>query len=144
MANLVLPHGGELRPRLVKSEELAEARKRAAKLPKVRMTSSETSDLIMIEIGAFSPVDGFMGRKDWEEVCKEFKTAKGIFWPIPITLSVSTDVASGLREGGEVALIDRESGELMSSIKVEEKYAIDKCYEKETLAWEKKGKIPYG
>ena len=53
MSNLVLPHGGELRPRLVKSEELAEARKRAAELPKVRMTSRETSDLIMIGVGAF-------------------------------------------------------------------------------------------
>jgi len=128
MSNLVLPHGGELIPRLVKSEELAEAKKRAAELPKVRMTSRETSDLIMIGIGAFSPVDGFMARKDWEEVCKALKTARGIFWPIPITLSVSTDVASGLREGSEVALIDGESGELMGSMKVEEKYAIDKRY----------------
>jgi len=144
MSNLVLPHGGELRPRLVKSEELAEARKRAAELPKVRMTSRETSDLIMTGVGAFSPVGGFMARKDWEEACKDLKTAKGIFWPIPITLSVSTDVASGLREGGEVALIDRESSELMGSIKVEEKYAIDKGCEKETLSWEKRGKIPYG
>jgi len=129
MSNLVLPHGGELIPRLVKSEELAEAKKSAAKLPKVRMTSRETSDLIMIGIGAFSPVDGFMGRDDWEGICKELKMANGIFWPIPITLSVSTDVASGLREGSEVALIDAESGELMGSMKVEEKYAIDKRYE---------------
>jgi len=83
----------------------------------------------MIGTGAFSPIDGFMGRKDWERVCKEFKTAKGIFWPIPITLSVSTNVASGLREGGEVALIDGESGELMGSMRIEEKYTIDKPYE---------------
>jgi sulfate adenylyltransferase len=68
MSNLVLPHGGELRPRLVKSEELAKARKRAAEIPKVRMTSRETSDLIMIGVGILSPVGGFMARKDWEEV----------------------------------------------------------------------------
>jgi len=129
MPSLVPPHGGKLTPQLLKGKELSEERERARKLPKVQMTSRETSDLIMIGIGAFSPADGFMGRKDWEGVCKEFKTAKGIFWPIPITLSVSTDVASGLREGGEVALIDGESGELMGSMNIDEKYAIDKPYE---------------
>lgn len=75
---------------------------------------------------------------------KDLKTAKGIFWPIPITLSVSTDGASGLKEGGEGALIDKESSELMGSIEVEEKYTIDKGCEKESLSWEKRGKIPYG
>jgi len=129
MSSLVPPHGGNLVSRLVEGEELVEVQRRARELPMVRMTSRETSDLIMIGIGAFSPVDGFMGRKDWERVCKEFKTAKGIFWPIPITLSVSTDVASGLREGGEVALIDVESSELMGSMRIEEKYTIDKPYE---------------
>ncbi|MCK4784701.1 MAG: sulfate adenylyltransferase [Desulfobacteraceae bacterium] len=129
MSSLVPPHGGNLVSRLVEGEELVEAQRRARELPMVRMTSRETSDLIMIGIGAFSPVDGFMGRKDWERVCKEFKTAKGIFWPIPITLSVSTDSASGLREGGEVALVDGESGVLMGSMRIEEKYTIDKPYE---------------
>jgi len=114
---------------LVQGEELAEVRKRARELPKVRMTSRETSDLIMIGIGAFSPIEGFMGREDWESVCKEFKTAKGIFWPIPITLSVSIDSASGLREGSEAALIDGESGELVGSMKIEEKYTVEKQYE---------------
>ena len=88
MYNLVPPHGGELISRLVKGEELIEAKKRARELPKVNMTSRETSDLIMLGIGTFGFLDGFMGRKDWESVCKEFKTAKGIFWPIPITDSV--------------------------------------------------------
>lgn len=129
MSKLVLPHGGKLTSRLIKDEELANARQRARELPKVQMTSRETSDLIMIGIGAFSPVDGFMGREDWEGICEEFKTAKGSFWPIPITLSISADEASGLKEGGEVALIDAESGELMGSMRIDEKYTIDKRYE---------------
>jgi len=129
MSSLVPPHGGNLVSRLVEGEELVEAQRRARELPRVQMTSRETSDLIMIGIGAFSPVDGFMRRKDWEGICQEFKMANGVFWPIPITLSVSTDVASGLREGGEVALIDGESGELMGSMKIEEKYTVEKQYE---------------
>jgi sulfate adenylyltransferase len=129
MSNLVMPHGGKLLPRLLKGEELVEARKRAERLRKVHMTSRETSDLIMIGIGAFSPVNAFMGNDDWKGICEEFKMGNGTFWPIPITLSVSGDEASGLREGDEVALVDRESRVLMGSMRIEEKYTIDKRYE---------------
>jgi sulfate adenylyltransferase len=96
----------------------------AREMPKVRMTSRETSDLIMIGTGAFSPVDGFMGKEDWERICREFAMSNGTFWPIPITLSVSDDEASGLKESNEVALIDGESGELMGSMMIDEKYTI--------------------
>ena len=129
MSNLVAPLGGKLLPRLLKGEELLEATKRARELPRVHMTSRETSDLIMIGMGAFSPVSGFMGREDWRRICEEFRMSSGIFWPIPITLSVSKDEASGLKEGDEVALVDGESGVLMGSMRIEEEYTIDKRYE---------------
>jgi len=133
MSKLVPPHGGKLVSRLVIGEELTEARGRAARLQKVRMTSRETSDLIMIGMGAFSPANGFMGREDWKGICDELKMVNGVFWPIPITLSVSEGEASGLKEGNEVALVDGESAELMGSMEIEEKYTIDKQYEcKET------------
>jgi len=119
MSKLVPPHTGKLTPGLVKGEELDEARKKAGELPKVRMTSRETSDLIMIGIEAFSPVDGFMGREDWKGICEEFAIDNKIFWPIPITLSVSKEETSGLKEGNEAALIDGESGELMGSMRIE-------------------------
>jgi len=57
------------------------------------MSSRETSDLIMIGIGAFSPLDGFMGSEDWKGVCEDLQMKMGLFWPIPITLSVSRDEA---------------------------------------------------
>jgi len=129
MSELVPPHGGKLTSILLKDEELDKATQRARDLPKVRMTSRETSDLIMIGIGAFSPVDGFMGREDWKGICEQFTMATGIFWPIPITLSVSKDDASGIKEGAEVALIDEESGELIGSMRIEQRYTIDKGYE---------------
>lgn len=129
MSHLVSPHGGRLISILLKGEELAEERKRARELPKVHMTSRETSDLIMIGIGAFSPLDGFMGREDWEGICKELEMANGIFWPVPITLSISDDNASRIQEGSEVALVDGESKELMGTMRIERKYTIDKGYE---------------
>jgi sulfate adenylyltransferase len=93
------------------------------------MTSRETSDLIMLGIGAFTPLDGFMGEADWRGVCDEFKTADGTFWPIPITLSVEKEIADGIREGEEVGLVDDETHELMGSMVVREKYTIDKAHE---------------
>ncbi|GAB4354218.1 MAG: sulfate adenylyltransferase [Candidatus Abyssubacteria bacterium] len=130
MSQLVKPHGSPtLKPLLLKGDELKEAKQKAEKLPKVMMTSRETSDLIMMAIGAFTPLEGFMTKADWKGVCAEYKMANGVFWPIPITLSAAKDVADAIKEGSEVALVDSETGELMGSMKVTEKYTIDKEYE---------------
>ena len=93
------------------------------------MTSRERDDLIMMGIGAFSPLEGFMKKADWKGVCDEMKMLNGTFWPIPITLSVSKDEASNLIEGQQIALIDDENNQLMGTMTVEEKYTIDKVYE---------------
>jgi sulfate adenylyltransferase len=129
MPKLIRPHGGELKPLLLKGEELKEACKKAKNLPQVRMTTRERDDLIMMGIGAFSPLRGFMGKVDWQGVCEEMRMADGTFWPIPITLSVTREVARGLQEGQELALIDAENGGLMGSILLKEKYTIDKVHE---------------
>lgn len=128
---LIAAHGksGVLNPLLLRVEQRPEGRAQAAHLPKIRMTSRETSDLIMMGIGAFTPLDGFMGQEDWRGVCDRFTTSDGVFWPIPITLSVSREEAAGLKPGQEAALVDQETGELMGTIMVREKYTIDKAHE---------------
>jgi len=128
---LVNPHGRDkkLKPLLLVGDELREEKQRAMDLLKVRMTSRETSDLIMMGIGAFTPLSGFMGKEDWKGVCDAYTTGDGLFWPIPITLSTTTEQADRLKEAQAVALIDEESGELMGSMTIEEKYTIDKAYE---------------
>jgi sulfate adenylyltransferase len=129
MYHLIPPHGGELKPLLLKGEALKQAIRRTKTLTQVRMTTRERDDLIMMGIGAFSPLDGFMGKADWKGVCDKMKMANGIFWPIPISLSVSKKEASKIREGQAVALIDSENNELMGSMVVQEKYTIDKVHE---------------
>jgi sulfate adenylyltransferase len=129
MSNLIPPHGGELKPLLLRDTALEEARNKVRFLPRIRMTTRERGDLIMMGIGAFSPLGGFMGKADWRGVCDEMKMANGIFWPVPITLSASREDASRVKEGQEVALIDGETNELMGSMIVQEKYAVDKEYE---------------
>jgi sulfate adenylyltransferase len=129
MSKLISPHGGELKPLLLKGEVLKQAIKKARNLTQVRITTRERDDLIMMGIGAFSPLDGFMGKADWKGVCDKMKMANGIFWPIPITLSIPKEEASQIKEGREVALLDGENNELMGSMIVHEKYTIDKVYE---------------
>jgi len=129
MTKLVLPHGGRLKPLLLKGGQLKETIEKAKSLPEVRITTRERDDLIMMGIGAFSPLEGFMGKADWKGVCDEMKMVDGTFWPIPITLSVTKEVAKSLKEGQEVALMDNENNELMGTMVVQEKYTIDKVYE---------------
>ena len=134
MANLVRPHGGpqggaSLRPLMPEGEALAAARERAARLPVVPVSSREAGDMVMLGIGGFTPLDGFMGEADWRGVCDEMRTADGVFWPIPITLSVDAGAAGGIAAGGEVALVAPGASVPMAILAVTEKYAIDKAHE---------------
>lgn len=126
MSNLVPPHGGQLNILLLEGDELKEGVERAKSMPRVRLSSRETSDLIMMAIGAFSPLKGFMGKNDYTRVVEEMRLADGMLWPIPITLSVTKEESDGFPIGTEVALVDDESGELMGSMRIEEKFAYDK------------------
>lgn len=130
---LVPPHGGVLKPLLLQGEALNEAIEKAKGFPVVRLTSRETSDLIMMAIGAFSPLEGFMKREDYIGVVDNMHTADGTMWPIPITLSIPKDQADSLSVGDEVALVDDESDEMMGSMKIEEKYTYDKQHEAEKV-----------
>jgi sulfate adenylyltransferase len=126
MPGLVRPHGGSsLKPLALTGEALAAERARARSLPSIRVSSREKGDLVMLGIGGFTPLDGFMTRADWQGVCDGYRTAAGVFWPIPITLSTDADVAVG----SEIALADPDGGELLATMRVTERYAIDKAHE---------------
>jgi len=130
MSQLVRPHGGgDLKPLLLEGADLTAERNRAAGLKQLRVSSREAGDIIMMGIGGFTPLTGFMTRADWEGVCDGMKMANGLFWPIPITLSADQATADGIREGEDIALVDGESGETLATMKVTEKYTIDKAHE---------------
>lgn len=131
---LVNPHGGgELRPRLLEGASLAAERKRAQTLPVLKVSSREKGDLIMLGIGGFTPLDGFMTHADWQGVCDGMKTASGLFWPIPITLSCDRATADTIHTGGDVALTDPDDGSVIATMTVTEKYFIDKAHECATV-----------
>ena len=129
MSTLVSPHGGQLISSLVDGDERTESIKEAQTLPEVRLNSREVSDLIMLAMGAFSPLQGFMGKEDYQQVVAEMHMKSGLLWPIPVTLAISKDEAKKIKEGQEVALINSENNELMSSMLIQEKYSYDKNLE---------------
>jgi len=77
-------------------------------------------------IGAFTPLKGFMGHDDWKGSVVDYLMTDKTFWPIPITLSAAKDLADSISDGEEVALVDSDSDEIMGTMKVEEKYTVDK------------------
>ena len=126
---LVKPHGhSELNPRLVEEAHRPDHLAEAKTLKSVSMTSRELSDLLMFGMGAYSPLNGFMGEESWRKCCTEFTTDQGLFWPIPITMSVPDDVASSISIGQKVALTD-VNGTIYGTLEVDEKYSIDKKLE---------------
>jgi sulfate adenylyltransferase len=132
MPQLVPAHGSEtVKPLLLPETERAEERKRAERLRKIPLDSRAVSDVFMLAMGAYTPLDGFMGHDDWRGSCLDMKLANGVFWPIPITLPVSKDVADSIRAEEETTLVDAESGEILAVMEVHDKYAIDKKIEAE-------------
>lgn len=129
-SQLVAPHGGgSLRALLVAEDQRAEALQRAKTLLPLRISSREVSDVFMLGIGAYTPLEGFMGHDDWRSVGREMRLTHGLFWPIPITLSQPADIASAIAPGTEVALVDSESDEIVATMLVRERYKIDKAEE---------------
>jgi len=128
MSNLVPPHGREerLMPLLLDGDELKAEIERAKGLKQIRVTSKESSNLVMMGIGAFTPLTGFMTKADWQGVCDNMALTDGTFWPVPVTLSTDDE---DVKDGDELALVDDETGTTMATIQISEKYTIDKEHE---------------
>jgi len=134
MPGLVRPHGGgPLKPLMLAGEALAAERKRAASLPAIRISSREKGDLVMLGVGGFTPLDGFMTHADWQGVCDGYRSASGLFWPIPITLSTDAASAERFRTGTDIALLDPDDGRPLATMRVTEKYAVNKAHECATV-----------
>ncbi|MBE9059194.1 sulfate adenylyltransferase [Sphaerospermopsis sp. LEGE 08334] len=121
----IAPHGGELINRIASTEQRELFLSKAEFLPRVTLDERAISDLEMIAIGGFSPLTGFMNQADYNRVVAEMRLANGTVWSIPITLSVTEEVAAPLQVGGWVRL-DNSNGEYIGVLELSEKYTYDK------------------
>ncbi len=137
MSNLIPPHGGKgLTCCLLEGAELEAEKKKAAGLKQIPITPRVKGDLIMMGIGGFSPLTGFMTKADWKGVCDNYLLADGTFWPIPVTFDVSAADAAAIKVGEEIALVDPQTNVVMATMKVTEKYEMteaDKKFECEKV-----------
>jgi sulfate adenylyltransferase len=124
----IAPHGGHLINRIVTPEQKQTFLEKADSLPRVQLDERATSDLELIAIGGFSPLTGFMEQADYINVVENMRLANGLPWSIPITLSVTEEVAAPLQEGGLVRL-DNPQGQFIGVLELTQKYTYDKAHE---------------
>ncbi|MEA3546792.1 MAG: sulfate adenylyltransferase [Thermodesulfobacteriota bacterium] len=129
MSKLVAPHGGKgLVCALLHGNDLEAEQEKAAGLKKIQVSARAKGDLIMMGIGGFSPLTGFMGKDDWKGVCENYQMADGTFWPVPITLDITKEEANDINKGDEIAL--EFEGEIMATMKIEEKFEMTEADKK--------------
>jgi len=119
VATLVPPYGGTLVDLLVPDEDVIELKDYAGHLPSVRLSERSVCDLELLAVGAFSPLDRFMGQEDYHCVLNEMRLADGHVFPIPVTLPVDPD--SPVEVGQDVALRNAKN-ELLAIMTIEEVY----------------------
>jgi sulfate adenylyltransferase len=124
----IAPHGGALIDLLTTGDEAAALRERAGTLRTIALDSRALSDLELLAVGGYSPLDGFMSRNDYTAVVETMHLASGHPWSMPITLAVNDGEASTISEGDEIALSDG-AGETLGVLSVREKYSYDKALE---------------
>jgi sulfate adenylyltransferase len=128
--NGIAPHGGVLINRIATEQEYQQFLELSESLPRIQLDERALSDLVMIAIGGFSPLSGFLGEKDYLSVVNDMRLENGLPWSIPVTLSVAKEIAEPLPIGGYIRL-DDSTGEFVGVLELSEKYSYDK--EQESL-----------
>jgi len=128
----IAPHGGVLIDRMLRGGERAAAIARAARAKRIALNAVNVSDLELLAVGVFSPLTGFMGKRDYDSVVETMHLASGLVWSIPITLPVARDLADTLRIGEEIALTEPD-GHWLAVMTLAEKFEYDKAREAQNV-----------
>ena len=118
-SHLIDPHGGSLVNIIVSEQKADQLKAGQQDWPAWDLTERQLCDLELLLNGGFSPLQGFMTRRDYESVCRQMRLGDGTLWPIPITLDVSEQTANELEPGSILALHDPE-GVTLAALDVEE------------------------
>ena len=105
---LIEPHGGRLVNLLADSSNFSVLKNESNEYPSWRLTDRQICDLELLLNGAFSPLNGFMIKNDYESVLNSIRLTNGTLWPIPITLDVSDKFAEEIKGREKITLRDKE------------------------------------
>ncbi len=126
------PHGGDLKNLYLPADAAVAAKAVVHEYPSWDLTERQLCDIELLLNGAFSPLDGFLGKDDYDSVVKSMRLASDVLWPIPITLDVSEDFAATIKAGERVALRDLE-GVVLAVLDVGDIWMPDKTREAKTV-----------
>lgn len=129
---LTSPHGGALVNLLVGHERGSDLRAGSQTWPSWQLTPRQLCDLELLLTGAYSPLNGFMVRSDYESVCSSMRLRNGTLWPVPVTLDVPEEFAANAQPGSMVALRDLE-GVMLAVLRVQEVWLADRQREAELV-----------
>lgn len=129
---VIAPHGSRLVNRIIDDASCGAYAKEAAGLTAIPLTERQMADLELIANGAYSPLEGFMGRDDYEAVVTSMHLASGLPWPVPVTLAVDEDLCAGLKEGQDITLTSPD-GLPLAILHIREKYGYDREREAELV-----------
>jgi sulfate adenylyltransferase len=121
-SKLIAPYGGELVNLIVTGEEREELLERSTALKSIKISQRALNDLELLATGAFSPLDRFMGKADYERVLSEMRLTDGTLWPLPITLTADP---AELPIVGEELILRNSHNDLIAIMKLEEIYTWD-------------------
>ncbi len=124
MSHLGIPHGGRLVNRELTGQVREEWLGRARSWPAVAVDRRTVADLLCLATGVYSPLAGFMTRRDYWSVLEDMRLASGLVWSLPIVLPVTEETAASLREGQWVKLAD-ERGHAVAAMRVEDRFLRD-------------------
>jgi len=123
---MIQPHGGKLIERVLTGAKKDEALEKSKRLPRLKLDPESVSDVENMATGVYSPLEGFLGGKDFRNVLNEMRLADDLPWTVPIVLDVDKATADGFRPGGEILLVNEEDRPV-AILNLEEKYAYDKA-----------------
>ncbi len=132
-SHLIPAHGGQLINLIVAPDRAAELKAHSKEWPSRDLTPRQVCDVELLLSGGFSPLRGFLNRKEYESVCQGMRLANGILWPMPITLDVTEEFAKSLKPGSsKIALRDAE-GVMLAVLSVEDVWQPDRAAEAKSV-----------
>ena len=132
MTELINALGGKLIDLMLDSESAETTKSESGNFPAITLSQRQLCDLELLVNGAFSPLTGFMQKKDYESVLEYVHLENGILWPMPIVLDVTNEFANSLKIGEKIALRDGE-GFMPAVMTVEDIWTVDKNREAECI-----------
>ena len=129
-STLIAPYGGKLVDLRVKEPERTALIDKAKSLPSVQLTPRSMCDLELLAVGAFSPLDRFMGKADYESVLKDMRLANGTLWPMPIMLPIADENAYKI---GDEVVLRSTTNAMLAIMKIEETWTYDAAAEQQAV-----------